>query len=507
MFKLHASGKPRAGSAPTAHHDPSPSSSSSSAAARAASPRDNVCMLLKHRESSPSPCRGGTRAMHDQPRSATPRAMSNLARTIAARLPGTLMERPLALTGFDKVFATQWINAHQIVVGTKCNRLLLLDTNSPRVLEIPFLALQDAPPLKVPPTPTFAHGPLCPIVDPLVFPPPNSDADTATAAPPTVAPTPPCVGIHSIAINPSRTRMAVGAGKPYEAAVYSLPTLEPECVLTGHSDLVFSLTWASDDVLLTASRDGTVGVWSMRATPARYLSSTGISAVLDQHTDRDLDAMHADSAVFDDWSPRPLPVRRPLGLRREHMSKVRAIAYDSHHARLATLGLDATVKLWDAARMAVTASTPLQYPHETVCLGHDPTRKLYSVGSQSHVTLVDARTARQVHHFPSCDDGWGVRSLAHHEHVVACGGGLGRLAFYDVRAMAYVPVDGSKVFWEAHGHGYLDKEDATYRTHFAGTRVKNAVYSVAYSEDAAQLCTGGGPLMLGLKGCAVAVWS
>jgi len=56
-----------------------------------------------------------------------------------------------------------------------------------------------------------------------------------------------CSGIRSIAVNPSRTLLAVGVGKPVQVTIYELPSFEPIAVFSGHNDLVFSVAWLDDD--------------------------------------------------------------------------------------------------------------------------------------------------------------------------------------------------------------------------------------------------------------------
>ncbi|KAJ1504221.1 hypothetical protein HMI54_006345 [Coelomomyces lativittatus] len=174
--------------------------------------------------------------------------------------------------------------------------------------------------------------------------------------------------------------------------------------------------------------------------------------------------------------------------------------------QLITLGGDARVKIWDATFMQVTSDVPLKYADETVCMGIDIQRQLVSIGSQEYISLFDLRSNQFVHHFESADDGWGVRSLAHNAHILASGGGMGRLAFYDLRAMAYLPIgEKNQGFLEIQSEGYLNR-DPTYMSHFHGTVVKHAIYTLSYCEDHCRLFTGGGPLQLGLCGSYMAVW-
>lgn len=156
----------------------------------------------------------------------------------------------------------------------------------------------------------------------------------------------------------------------------------------------------------------------------------------------------------------------------------------------------------------------------------DKSRQLYSIGSQSHISMLDTRRTRLVHHFPSLDEGWGVRSLAHNQHILACGGGLGRLSFYDLKSMEYLEVNHSDSRWpiipcipsnqqnssmssilsnlrvedtvmetishvESHQRskyheatsttGYLN-QNAMYMQHFQGTEIKHALVRIDYDD-------------------------
>ena len=89
----------------------------------------------------------------------------------------------------------------------------------------------------------------------LVF---TDDLSTSTSLQPTGIPRNKqlCYGIHSLAINPSRSLLAVGSGKPSEfIQIYCLPSFEPLAVLRGHEDMVFSVAWISDNQLISCSRD------------------------------------------------------------------------------------------------------------------------------------------------------------------------------------------------------------------------------------------------------------
>lgn len=141
-------------------------------------------------------------------------------RQAAVNMPHLFKEKEFALGYINKVFASQWLDKNLVVMGTKCNKLIVIDVVTGRMFDIPMLK--------------SSHLSIAPD---------------------------PC-GIHSIEINPSRTYLATGAHNTNDLAVYKLPTFDPICVGEfGHTDWIFDMTWLSDDVIVTGSRDSTIALW------------------------------------------------------------------------------------------------------------------------------------------------------------------------------------------------------------------------------------------------------
>jgi len=118
------------------------------------------------------------------------------------------------------------------------------------------------------------------------------------------------------------------------------------------------------------------------------------------------------------------------------------------------------------------------------------------------------KSGKPVSVIPSHDGDWGVRSLSFQDFLVTVGGGAGRMAFYYMRKNSLLKVEnlfGEEEFFLQTGTGWLEKDDI-YQRHFSGLTIPNAIYTHSYDPSGTRLFIGGGPLMLGLKGCCAAIW-
>ncbi|EDO39558.1 predicted protein, partial [Nematostella vectensis] len=288
-------------------------------------------------------------------------------------------------------------------------------------------------------------------------------------------------GIHDIQINEKKL-LATSGENPNHLAVYRIPTFDPVCVGEAHTDWVFATEWIDNNHVTTGSRDGSIALWEIpvmcSATPASSLP--GI---------------------------RP-PVIAPLSTLKSNLStnRIRDLAFNNKTGHLAALSPLAFIHIWDM--ISEKQVIPLPFHHENVCLAFQEECSLYAVGSQSHVSLLDAKTSKPIHNVMTNDIGAGVRSVSFKDMMVTIGTGHGSVYFYDIRANRFLSKPTQELFYLRSGKGWL-RPDSTLFDYFTDQDTecfRNAIYTHCYDPTGTKLFTAGGPLALVLYGNYAALW-
>ncbi|KAK9827700.1 hypothetical protein WJX81_001747 [Elliptochloris bilobata] len=386
-----------------------------------------------------------------------------LRQALLGKLPCLLRERELPCRRwqkYDKAFACAWLDHEYVVVGTKCNKLLLANILTCELREV-------APPPAPLRQPRSSEAPV-------------EGQGFGNC------------GIHAVALNPDAQLLATGGANPNDCQVHRVrlvgqsnggaPALAPVQTLVGHDDWVFGIAWITERHLVTGSRDRTVRLWCTDADSGR-------------------------------------PNTQPLVTQHEKRDKVRDVQYNQTLGRIASLVTSGSVHLWDP-HLRLARTVKLTVEREVVCMAMSD--GLVAVGSQSHVSLVDPRCQAPVQDVASLDTDHGVRSLCFLDHLLSCGTGRGRVSFYDLRASAWMDLDPepdapqrasgcgggarrSRGFQQL-GPGWLCQTDPVYMEHFMGQEVFNACYAHAWDPTCTKLLCVGGPLAYGLRGSYMALW-
>ncbi|KAJ8029823.1 DDB1- and CUL4-associated factor 12 [Holothuria leucospilota] len=366
------------------------------------------------------------------------------------RIPYLLEEKEYSLGEVNKVFASQWISDHAVVMGTKCNKLIVLYIWNGKMVCVPMISST------------------IPTEDGLI-------ADEGS-------------GIHAISLNPSQTCIATGADNPNNLGVYAMPDFDPLCVGEAcHRDWIFDLKWLDDEFIVTGSRDGTIALWSVADC---FQSDHASSASTSKHKSiRPRCHRHVTSSaghfLHED----------------DHLlQKVRALEFNSNRKELASVVVSSgCICFWDVCQFREVQCRKLHHGRENVCLALSNSYSLYAVGSQSHITLLDSRRGKTVCSLGIQEECSGVRSVNFQGDILSAGTGMGAIKFIDVRKMQYLRKESGDFLCLQVGDGWLSRDDIYY-SFFAEYAYPNAIYTHCFDDSGTRLFAAGGPLPTGLTG-------
>lgn len=360
------------------------------------------------------------------------------------KVPRLFTERELALEGIDKIFAASWLNERQVVMGSKCNKLIVLDALSGRVAEIPSIQSSD-------------------------------DSRPAES---------PC-GIHAISINPSRSLLATGGHNTNDLAIYKLPTLDPACTAErGHGDYIFDVKWLDDEFVVSSSRDGSLCLWRIK--------------------DSDMPEQR-QSRTSELFSLPDMVVEHPLATRKlKENETARALAVNQENKEIAGLSPNGAVYIWDIKTLRRTIRFKPHGYVNNVCMSKRPGHSTYAFGSRAHVEMLDprARRADVVFTKKGCD----VRSVNFQGDMLTIGTDSGTIFFLDLRTHRVVPCRNAWSLVAGRGWLLRDVMYRTFVEDMGDYPYPNAIYTHCFDETGTKLFAAGGPSVTSLYGNYAGIW-
>ncbi|KAG0325852.1 DDB1- and CUL4-associated factor 12 [Dissophora globulifera] len=472
---------------------------------------------------------------------------------ISSRIPLIISEREYRVQGFDKAFAATWITHEEVLMGTKCNKIIMLNTCTDRRVSIARLdqcllesvdsALARVRGLIIKQSdgqqPQSGSSPPLQIRrlrgsggDSLL----NSNSSGGTGL--------------GLSTSLEMGRRFFNAGRRSSTPSFPSPPTTFTSVVTSSplsgANIVASPAGLHPSSAAVSPAHNNTNSGGGSSPASQYSSSeaaasTGIRS-MSINPSRTLLAIGSGDPF--QVTIYALPELEPVGMMYGHTDLVFSLTWITDTV-LATGARDGSMRVWSmnspvltmlpTVARAVEVRQPiltrmeektkvrdlalnqrtgisklkLIRSTETVCLTANAEANLFAVGSQNHVSIIDPRTSSNVHEIESRDEGWGVRSLDFRSHIVTTGGGYGRLGFYDLRAQKYL--DGfdsgasNKTYLEI-GPGWLNR-DTAYAGTIAGITIRNAVYAMEYDSTGTRLFTAGGPLQVTLCGAYAGLWS
>jgi WD repeat-containing protein 40A len=391
----------------------------------------------------------------------------NYSDLISRKLPGVFQENAYQSNEMDKIFTSAWLSDSEVVFGTKCNKMVVLNVHTNKMFYIP--SVFDAASTQERLVPMAGH----------------------------------CSGIHSIAINQSQTMLAVGAGDSSKTILlYSLPDFRPLAQLVGHTDMIFALQWLSDTVLVSGSRDKTVKEWLIPhlEPPAdiSQLPSISFQSSRMEHRDKVRDLVADKSAqqihtLSADGYVKVWDVSRQMdpvsSVPLVHTNEIVCMALDQEH-HIAAVGSQSHISLIDPRIKSVVqifdslddgwGVRSLQIRHGLATIG----------GGLGRISFFDLRNQKyQI---------WESNAL---EQVHPADP---RMVEDTLGAPPQVSTARRRAYLEASS-GWLSR-DVIYMNHFQGALIRNAIYTLSYDPSGTRLFAAGGPLQLNLKGSYIGLW-
>ncbi|MES1904281.1 MAG: DDB1- and CUL4-associated factor 12 [Paramarteilia canceri] len=267
---------------------------------------------------------------------------------------------------------------------------------------------------------------------------------------------------------------------------------------SGHSDVIFDIKWLNDTYLVSGSRDSTLTFWNV--------------AEDEQPSNYDLDLV-AHTSIS---SP--------------NIDKVRSIAVKPSKEKFVTTSLNSIICLWDSFNQKTIHSVKFKSLREMTCSSYVSQSDSYAVGCCGSILQVDFRAGDHTNEIifedSNCGNACinlnkkliclGARSIELEENILSIGTTDGYISFFDLRNEKFIKDNGESSLKLGCSNSFFNNDELSEIVEMEGWNInefmKNAIYTHKYrppgymTDGREQILIAGGPIVSSIRGYCTSLW-
>ncbi|MEN2498778.1 MAG: DDB1- and CUL4-associated factor 12, partial [Marteilia pararefringens] len=330
-------------------------------------------------------------------------------------------------------------------------------------------------------------------------------------------------------------RSRLSAPKAYETRNWSMQfDLIGEISDTDHSDVIFQIKWINNTTLIAVSKDSIISKWEITRDFLRDMDTSKSRERSRLYEEKEnFNSVH----FFREESGQSRTIystevlTNTVACHSNNKQRYRSIAYDEGENQFLSTSLNSSIELWDAERMETIGSRNLWNYSELVCCHYSCNSGLYFIGSCGYLLIGDFRERCKPSKIKMAQKDCGIRSIEEFNGQISLSTTENNLMFLDHSNMCAIDEYGKQDKRKRNivsSVSLKETIDCTAPEYVSDDHIniyiqndligedeirKNAIYSHKYrpyldaSEGCMQILAAGGPLIVGIKGVYLSLWS